>query len=96
MSEEFKAKRYACMQWPYLRIGAKVKFERGFYTANTPEEASLIESCESYGKAIHPIQWEPKEVPSVPTKVEALIEDEIRSALAAKQPRARRGAIGTK
>ncbi len=95
MSEEFKSRRYACTRWPFLRIGGKIQFEAGFYTAHTEEDAAMIESNEAYGKHIHPIKWEPKPVPTKPGKVEELIESEIASELAARQPRARRGAVST-
>ena len=95
MSGEFKARRYACTRWPFLRIGGKIQFEAGFYTAQSKEDADLIEGNEAYGKHIHPIKWEPKTVPTKPGKVEELIESEIASELAARQPRARRGAVGT-
>lgn len=93
---EFKPKRYACMRWPFLRIGGHIKFEGGFFTANTPEEVQLVEGNEAYGKHIHPIKWEPKPVPVKTGQVEELIESEIVAALAEKQPRARRGAVGTR
>ena len=96
MSEEFKAKRYACTQWPFLRIGKDIQFEAGFYTARTKELADMIEANEAFGKHIYPIKWEPKPVPTQPGKVETLIESEIAEALAEKAPRARRGAVGTR
>ena len=97
---EFKSRRYACMQWPFLRLSGpekvSVRFERGFFTATTEAEANVIESNESFGKQIFPIKWEPKPVPSQAGPVESLIESEIVSALAEQQPRVRRGKIGTK
>lgn len=83
------------MQWPFLRVG-KIRFENGFFTANTEDEASIVEKCESFGKHIFPIKYKPKAVETAPAKVEELIEDEIVAALAARAPRVRRGAIGTK
>lgn len=98
MSEEsgFVARRYACTQWPFLRMSKDVRFEAGFYTARTQEEADIVEANEAFGIHIHPIKWAPKPVPTKPGKVEELIESEIIEALAEKQPKAKRGAIGTK
>ena len=93
---EFKSRRYVCMQWPFLRLKSDVRFENGFYTADSEEKVNLIEGNEAFGKQIHPIKWEPKEVPVKPGKVEELIESEIAEALAARQPRVRRGGIGTR
>lgn len=93
---EYKPRRYACTRWPFLRIGGQIKFENGFYTTKSEEEQQMIEENEAYGKTIHPIKWEPKEVPTKSGPVETLIEDEIIAELAAKQPRARRGAVGTR
>ena len=96
MSEEFKARRYACLTWPFLRLGGGIKFEAGFFTARTPEHVSLIEGSDSFGKHIHPIKWEPTALPVKQGKVEELIEAEIADALAERQPKARRGGIGTR
>lgn len=93
---EFKSKRYACMQWPFLRLRGKVQFDKGFFTAQTPEQVEIVETNQAYGVHIHPIKWEPQPVPTKPGKVEELIESEIANALAEKQPRVRRGAIGTR
>lgn len=92
----FKARRYACMRWPFLRIGSLVHFENGFYTAQSEDEANLIEGNDAFGKHIHPIKWEPKAVPTKSGPVAELIESEIVAALAEQQPRARRGSIGTR
>lgn len=96
MSEEFKAKRYACTRWPFLRVGGGVKFNAGFFTATTPEQVEAIEKNEAFGKSIHPILWEPKAVPTKPGKIEALIESEIVEQLAATKPAVKRGARGTR
>ena len=96
MSESFKAKRYACTRWPFLRMKNGVKFSAGFFTAQNQEQADVIEKSESFGVHVHPVLWEPSKVPTVPGKVEALIESEIESALASKQPQARRGARGSR
>lgn len=96
MSDEFTPKRYACVQWPFLRLGKEIKFEGGFYTAKNEDEVKLIESNSAYGVHIHPIKWAPKPVPTKPDKVEELIEMEVASAISSKQPRVRRGAIGTR
>lgn len=96
MSEEFKSRRYACMQWPFLRLKSDVRFEAGFFTAKTQEHVDLVESNDAFGKQIHPIKWEPKPVPVKTGKVEELIESEIANALAERQPKARRGGIGTR
>lgn len=93
---EFKARRYACVRWPFLRLRGGVKFSAGFYTAKSEDEVKIIEENQAFGVHIHPILWEPSKVPTTPGKVEALIESEIESALAIDKPRARRGAIGTR
>lgn len=100
---EYKPKRYACMRWPALRMGVTpelkngIKFNAGFYTTRSQAEQDVIEASEAYGVHVHPILWEPKEVPTKPGKVETLIEAEIEAALASKAPpKARRGAIGTR
>jgi hypothetical protein len=84
------------MQWPGLRLRHDIRFEHGFFTADSKDKADLIESCESFGRAIHPIKWEPTAVPVVQGKVEEMIESEIANELAARQPKARRGGIGTR
>ena len=96
MSDDFKPRRYACMQWPSLRLRHDIKFEHGFLTVGNQEDADLVERNQAFGKQIHPIKYDPKPVPESPSKVEELIESEIVSALSEKQPRARRGAIGTR
>lgn len=93
---DFTPKRYACTRWPFLRLQKGIKFNAGFYTTKSQEENDVIEASDSFGIHIHPIMWKPKEVPTKPGAVEALIESEIESALAERQPRARKGAIGTK
>jgi hypothetical protein len=95
--ESFEPKRYACIRWPFLRVGSEgIKFNAGFFTANTPEEAAQIEGNEAFGRHIHPVQFKAQPVPSKPGKVETMIEAEIEEALAAKQPQARKGAVGTR
>ena len=102
MSEEFKPKRYACVKWPFLRIGSgkpgesALKFNAGFFTAQDEREVGLVEKNEAYGIHIHPVQWEPSKTPSKPGKVQELIQEEIESALAANEPKARRGARGSR
>lgn len=107
MSEgEFVPKSYACVRWPELRVGKKiggkdgtnmyVKFNRGRFTATSPEEVEVIESSEAFGVAIHNLDIKPKPAPVKPGPVETMIESEIEAALAERQPQARKGGIGTR
>ena len=102
MSEKFEPKRYACVKWPFLRIGtptqgqSPIKFNSGFYTANSQEAVDAIEKNEAYGIHIHPVLWKPSPTPSKPDKVQVLVEAEIEAALAESKPLARKGARGSR
>ncbi len=93
---DFKAKRYACIRWPFLRLAGGIKFNAGFYTAKSAEEAQAIEKNEAFGVHIHPVLWEPSATPSKPTTVQTLSEADIEQALEVAKPKAHRGARGSR
>ncbi|MGH9932408.1 MAG: hypothetical protein ACREA9_24660, partial [Pyrinomonadaceae bacterium] len=91
---QFEPRKYACVRWPFLRLGSGLKFQNGFLTATTQAAADRIENHPAYGIQVHPVKIDVAKVIAEREEkknhrpIEAMIEEEIQAALAANQPRA--------